>query len=129
MHRQYRTRRQPHDAFSDATHDGMGQTGAPMRAEHNQRHLLVHCSLQNALEGMPHKHTQLHGMMRNLGGEKRLQSRIGLLTEIDDHVLCTIRRRGWSALWVQGVQEHEREVWMPQTLVHGVRRCLAWNDM
>jgi len=70
-----------------------------------------------------------HDMVRNLGGEKRLQSRIGLLTEIDDHVLCDLGRHRQSALWTHGVQEHEGEVSIPQMLIHGVRRRLAWNDV
>ena len=95
MHRQHRTRRQPADAFGDAAHDGMGQTSAPVRAEHNQGYLLVSGSLQNAFEGVPHKHAQLHAMVRNLGGEKRLQSRIGLLTEIDDHGHCQVHAKNY----------------------------------
>jgi hypothetical protein len=59
-------------------------------------------------------------MVRDPGGEKRLQRRVGLLMEIDDHVLCDIRKQRWSALWTQGVQEHAWEVWMTQTPVHGV---------
>ena len=100
MHRQHRTRRQPYDAFSDAAHDSMCQASAPVRAEHDEGHLLVYSSLQNAFEGMAHQYTQFYGMVRNPGGEKRLQRRVCLLTEIDDHVFCDIRWHRRSALWM-----------------------------
>src|SRR4030095_3952522 len=103
MHLQHWTSRSPYDTFSDAAHNSMCQASAPVRAEHDEGYLLVYCSLQNAFEGMAHQYTQFYGMVRNLGGEKRLQRRVGLLTEINDHVLCGLRRQRWSALWMQGV--------------------------
>src|SRR5262245_19803117 len=100
-----------------------------MRAEHDQGHALLHCRLQNALEGLAHEHTQLHSMVGDLGWEKRLESRVGLLPQINDHRCCCDLGwwHRWRALGLQGTEE--RQVVLPQTLIDGLRCRLVRDDV